>query len=337
MEWIFHIGIAQSLFSAFLLFTRKSNTLSDRILAFWMLFICLELCHMLLEITDSPLHGYTSNFGFYSLTFGPFLFLYIKKLTREYPRLELRDLVHFAPYIILSLLHLIFYTNRPLLASTVQQEMGWFILNMVRLVVLLFSLAAYSFASLRLLEQHKRNTLLSFSDNSTKVTLSWLRYMILIFVSTYLILLLNFLTGNFTQSFVETSHFIPAFGLTLFCYSLSYYGYKQQEIFRIFTQKLSETEGLQILTEERKSILQAQLLTFMTKEQPFLKSEISIQELADEMKLPRHYLTEILRTGLQKNFFSFINEYRIQAVKDELQKDSESKRSVLDIAYSCGF
>ena len=104
MEWVFHIGIAQSIFSAFLLFTKRNRGRADSILAIWMIFIAFELTHMFLEISSSLFHKFTSNFGFYSLTFGPFLFLYVSELTDKASEFRTWDLGHFIPYILFSVI-----------------------------------------------------------------------------------------------------------------------------------------------------------------------------------------------------------------------------------------
>jgi len=114
MTAIFHIGIAQSLFAALILFTKRAKSLPDLILGAWMLMIAAELLHMLFDIQGNPLFYYTSNFSFISLTFGPFLFLYASKLLQENPIFTWKDAVHFYAYIILSLIHLVFFTNQPM-------------------------------------------------------------------------------------------------------------------------------------------------------------------------------------------------------------------------------
>ncbi len=340
MEWIFHIGIAQSIFSAFILFSKKSSNLADRILAFWMIFISLELFHMLLEIKQSPLHEFTSNFGFYSLTFGPFLYLYVSKLTQENPKFKPVDFLHFSPYLIYSLLHLFFFTNRPLKPDMIDTEPLWFILNMLRVITLSASLAVYSFISFRIIEKHKKSIRDSFSFETSKITLSWLGQITIIFIATYVVLIINLLTGNIAQTLLSTSHYIPAIGLTIFCFSLSYFGFNQPNLFQpVSRNSVLQTQpngkGL-ILGGKRKNYLD-KLLNYMKEEKPYLNQELTIKELADGLKLPRHYVTEILTTDLKKNFFTFINDYRVEDVKARLVSKKYNGVTVLQIALESGF
>lgn len=335
MTWIFHIGIAQSIFSAFLLLRKRGNIITNKILGAWMIFIALELIHMLLEITQSPVHSYTSNFAFYSLTFGPFLYLYVSKLAKENSSMQLKDLIHFVPYIFFSLVHLFFFTNRPLLSGQIEMDQGWFVLNILRVITLFISLTTYSILAIKVIRKHKKSIKDSFSFESSKITLNWLRHVTIIFIATYVVLIINSLTGNIAQEVMSTSHYIPAFGLTFFCFSLSYYGFDQPLIF----QKINNTDevgSLHLHSRTRGDYLN-KLNDFMENEKPYLNSELTINTLAENMKLPRHYISDILKMDLNKNFFTLINEYRIEEVKQRLLSEDFKYDSVLQVALNSGF
>lgn len=340
MEWIFHIGIAQSIFSAFILFTKKHKSQADGVLAFWLIFIALELIHMLLEIKQSPIHDFTSNFGFYSLTFGPFLYLYVVKLTQENPKFRALDLVHFLPYVILSLLHLAFFTNRPLRLDGLDSDSGWFILTMSRVVILCISLSVYSYMAIKIILKHKKSIKDNFSYKSSKNTLSWLSLVIFTFLATYVILIANMLSGNLVQSIVKTPHFIPAVGLTFFCFSLSYFGFNQPVLFQsvnpLETVKDSK-QGLPYLSDVKSEGLLKRMTAYLQIEKPYLNPELTIQELAEGLKLPRHYITEVLKSLLDKNFFTLVNEYRMEEVKNRLLDPDYKNDSILQIALESGF
>jgi AraC-like DNA-binding protein len=339
MEWIFHIGIAQSIFSSFLLFTKRNNTLADRILAFWMIFIGLELWHMLLEIIQSPFHGFTSNFGFYSLTFGPFLYLYVSKLTLENSVFRIKDLIHFVPYCTFCFFHIAFFTNRPLLSGEMEMDSGWFILNMVRVIALFISLTVYSVLSLKGIKNHKKSIKDSFSFESSNITLNWLRQVTWIFIATYVVLIINMLTGNIAQTLLNTSHYIPAMGLTFFCFSLSYYGFNQPTLFQrsIFRNSEDQKTETTALSDGRRKDYLNRLEHCIRNDKPYLNPELTIKELADIVKLPRHYITEILKSELDKNFFTLVNDYRIEEVKRRLISDEFKNDSVLRLALDSGF
>ena len=78
------------------------------------------------------------------------------------------------------------------------------------------------------------------------------------------------------------------------------------------------------------------LLQYFQKEKPYLNPEFNMSLLSDKLKVPKHHLTEVLNKHLGKNFFQFVNEYRVAAVKKQLDKPN-NPYSIEAIGYECGF
>jgi AraC-like DNA-binding protein len=70
---------------------------------------------------------------------------------------------------------------------------------------------------------------------------------------------------------------------------------------------------------------------------PFLEPELTIYKLAEELKVPRHHLSQVINEKAQKSFFDFINSYRIEEVKKLLADPKMANRNILGIALDCGF
>ena len=147
---IFHIGIAQSVFSALVLFSRRKKMLSDFIMALWMLAIGFELFHMLIDLNKNPMFNFSSNFSFISITFGPFLYLYVVKRLNEDQKFYYRELWHFAPYLILSFIHLLFFTSKPMESMEPDFNNAFFILSFTKIITLFASLIIYSLLVIRI-------------------------------------------------------------------------------------------------------------------------------------------------------------------------------------------
>lgn len=77
------------------------------------------------------------------------------------------------------------------------------------------------------------------------------------------------------------------------------------------------------------------LKQIMEEERLYLDEDITIKQVADELHLTIHQLSELLNVKLMMNFNTFINHYRIQEAKQMLI--DEPDRSVLSIAYAVGF
>lgn len=336
MEAIFHIGIAQSVFTAFVLLTRTRKILTDRIIAVWMLTIAIELSHMLLQLNDHSLFRITSNFSFISLTFGPFLYIYVKKLFAGDQKLYKSDFIHFIPYLALSTIHLIFFTNTPMKASGLMFDDIFSVFSLVKITALFISLLFYSFKVVNIILKHQKKLPDTYSFSSTKITLAWLKYISFVFILTYYSLIIFFLI-DLNMGFEFSSHYIPALGLTLISFSLSYYGLVQPslELKETKTDNLNKKDPLNDL--ENMEILVLKLTDKIKDDYIFLNPELTIQELADQVKIPRNHVTKVINEGLDRNFFTFINEFRVDEAKKRLADSSYFQETVLSIGLDSGF
>ncbi len=75
----------------------------------------------------------------------------------------------------------------------------------------------------------------------------------------------------------------------------------------------------------------------MEEKKPYLDVDLSIHDVSDELDIPRHYLTQVINGMLGKNFYNFINEYRIEEVKKLLADEEYSKYTLTSIAFEAGF
>jgi AraC-like DNA-binding protein len=91
------------------------------------------------------------------------------------------------------------------------------------------------------------------------------------------------------------------------------------------------------LSEEEAQKYLKQLLQKMETDKPYLNSELTLKDLANNLSMSMHNLSEILNTRLNQNFYDFINHYRVEEVKRRLA-DGESKTySLIAIAFDSGF
>ena len=58
--------------------------------------------------------------------------------------------------------------------------------------------------------------------------------------------------------------------------------------------------------------------------------------LSQQLDIPKHHVTEVLNTVIGRNFFQFVNQYRVEAVK-KLLRDPDNQWSIEAIGYECGF
>lgn len=76
---------------------------------------------------------------------------------------------------------------------------------------------------------------------------------------------------------------------------------------------------------------------YMLKHKPFLHPEIKIGDLASQLDLPRSELSRRINQGYQKNFFDFINTYRVREFIQLRQQPDYAQRNTLELAFQAGF
>ncbi|BDA80370.1 hypothetical protein LPTSP3_g33000 [Leptospira kobayashii] len=95
-----------------------------------------------------------------------------------------------------------------------------------------------------------------------------------------------------------------------------------------------EKSGLEI--EKLKNYVHA-VKDCMDVRKPYLASEFSLDELADQLNLPRAHITQALNEVLGTNFYYFVNEYRIREFIVLLESSGEEKPNFLNLAFQVGF
>jgi len=79
----------------------------------------------------------------------------------------------------------------------------------------------------------------------------------------------------------------------------------------------------------------AKLKHLMEEEKIYRDDELNLSELATQISLSPHQVSEYLNLHLGKNFFQFVNFYRIKEAKSLCTQEKE--KTILSIAYEVGF
>ena len=77
------------------------------------------------------------------------------------------------------------------------------------------------------------------------------------------------------------------------------------------------------------------LTLLMEGEKIFCYEDLGLEQLASELGITQHQLSEILNDRLGNNFFNYINMYRINEAKELLMQEPD--RSIISIAHAVGY
>jgi AraC-like DNA-binding protein len=89
------------------------------------------------------------------------------------------------------------------------------------------------------------------------------------------------------------------------------------------------------LNEDSARHLANKLQNQMAAQRWYLEEDLSLRRLADLLNSTPHHLSQVLNEQLQKTFYDYINEVRVEAVQRLLVDDPQ--RPITDIAYACGY
>lgn len=356
LQAILYIGISQFLFAGLLTFSRRGPKLRDYILGSWLLLMCIFMALTLLknEFPDSG-WGRLQVFPFF-FTIGPFLFLYTRALSGEKQHLSFADGLHILPFAIFS-------TVAVLQPHPVDEDIlrgNIFHWNMlVYSISALVSFFFYLSGTFVAIAKHQKRIQDHFSYQSRKINLRWVWVVTAVF-SAILIITMGFTLANFIAQRNLINPGIPLFlGFTLFGYGISFFGVRQPLIFTPIQSKderfedtleeeltpENDTESSdEVQRYERSSLTRQQaekyaqsLQEWMNTEKPFLTRDLTILDVSRALDIPQHHLTETMNEYLGKNFYTLVNEYRVEEVKARLLDPKYAHLTVLAIAHDAGF
>jgi len=361
---ILYIGLSQSLFAAFVLFTKKRKKTADNILVLWLLVIALKFIILLIGEAHKEFFDTEFSQGYIPLTFGPFLYLYTRQLTNPEAKLRWADWLHAVPFILMTAFYFGFFKDYIEFNDTKYLDNDAFLgVRLIYAVVFVVSIFSYVFLTYRMLVSFRKSVSNEFSFQTDKNRLKWLSYISILISATFFVYFIIGVINALNKTQIFDAAYITNIGLTILAFSVSYFGIKQPTLFREVKVLHPNPEGTQIhdapldaasaavsanetmeekyhrsglKPEEAEKILQ-KLLEYMENEKPYLNDELTIQELAAKLNVSKHHLTQILNINLGRNFFTFINEYRIEAVKKRLVDPNYDHLTILGIAYDCGF
>jgi AraC-like DNA-binding protein len=129
---------------------------------------------------------------------------------------------------------------------------------------------------------------------------------------------------------------------SVFILALGFYGYRQGNLFA--SRPIALDLDRAAATNMRADALESQgtqfvhrLLDHMSEKKPHLDAELTLGKLSDSMKVSPEYLSGILNGRLNKNFFDFVNHYRIEAFKEMCRQPESQNLKIISLAYDCGF
>ncbi len=337
MEIIFIIGSVQALFFSFLIFSKRRKNSSDLIMGAWLVFLAIHLVFPFLMYRNYPgnlaLIGY--DIGFFILH-AVFLFSYTKFRTNIKPLKKKNFLINIIPVI------LVYVFLYPFLSLDYKTKIGIYngkieipgtmYFNFIIVYIIFIS---YLIITIYALNRHKKNILNNFSAIN-KIDLIWLKNLthglLIVYCLSFLLTPFIFLS-DIPPIYLDYPLYLY---LVIFVYGIGYFGYKQGEIFSYSIEEQHKPKAKTSIKPEDQQFSIA-FNRIMKDDKHYLDNELSLHNLAQKLNSNAHYLSHILNNIIKKNFYDFVNGFRVDEVKERLKNGEGEKRTLLYIALDSGF
>lgn len=327
-----------SLLGFYLLITRRGRRLVNSLLAVFFLLWAIDF-----------LDGYLHLDGFFLehvhlalwtdpliLLYGPLIYLYTRNYLAENPELKVSDLKHVIPFLLAFSILLFGYQLRPamekseILNSMVNMEQPQEVLYVFIVVYLHFFL--YLYYSVRLVRARERQMLQYFSQKQLQGLTRLLRAIMLLLVVS---LLNSFLQFYSERALFETGTAVLLLLVGLFIASLLLKALDQSS--SILPAGIAGRYGGSTLPSGEMQAIGARIARAMEEKQLYLNPELTIDELASAVGSTSRMVSQTINSGFGKNFFDYVNTYRIAMAQRLFQENTDPKLTVLEVMYQAGF
>ncbi|WP_316828807.1 AraC family transcriptional regulator [Pedobacter miscanthi] len=341
-------GALQGLFLVLLLRAKKPKPLADQWLMAWLILVSIQLFFYLDSLSIKPVATNFCGIIAFSIPLltAPILFQYILSISSgKAPHLKTVAfyVVPWLIYVILTTATGLTYHN----GITVRYGFPHFTAIVPKLLIYLFTMpiavipGLYALKGLLVLNRYRKSLPDKYSYTE-KINLNWLKWLVISILGLFVLLFLFIRFGR-QQQLAGTENLFAYVGATLalYVFFIGYMGLQQQSAIEkdSNTAKLEQPAAYQKtgLDEISSAQLYSSLLNYMEEEKPYLNDELNLAMLAQQIGINANQLSQIINQQSTKNFFVFVNGYRVEAVKVKLLDPQFSHLSILGIAYESGF
>jgi AraC-like DNA-binding protein len=341
------LGLVQAVFLAFFFLSKENRSLQFNTLYGWFLIsIVACLLEIFLMYTGYIIHvlhlvDFSESFA---LLIGPFLYLFVMSLAIGKVNRKV-ILTHIAFPVLYTILFLPFifssvdlkynawvgayHPDLPFREVAQQFDPWMFILTQWHTELVLISLGFYVLlSSLVIFRSFKERTESFWRPKS--LTLRTIRNGVLqIAAFTLLIVVVKLLNKDDTGD-----HLFAAFG-SLLIYATSFSVMRGSGFFRQSSLPEQLKYKSSSLTADQQESLLGKLQALMRDQKPFMQSDFSLPDLAQQLGVSIHLLSQAINNGLGKTFFELVAEYRVAEAK-RLLKDQPNIK-IEEIAGQVGY
>jgi len=344
MEIIYIIGATQSFFLSVLAFNKKNKTDGDYILAVWLAFIGFHLLDYYLNKSGFSIdHPHLLGIGAcFPLLQGPFMYVYTLVMISKNNRLAPVNLLHGLPFLAFTIYFLFdFYflsATEKLTYIHLQEANPYPTITILNILILGLG-PIYIVLSLVKLRKHLKSITDNFSYQEG-INLNWLKYVLAglgfiwsMVILTNILVYIPIISDALSENVIYLSVVIAVF-------FLGYFGIKQQAIYSNKADPGRNKRAMQERSYHKKAkeaSISSALQDYFWDEKPYLNSRLTLKEVADALRTSENQLSHIINKQMGKNFFEFVNSFRVEEFKSRTVLPEYRNYTLISIAYESGF
>lgn len=346
IEIVLSIGVINGLILGILLLTIKNgNPVATKVFGLVVLLISLMILENLLIIMglhQTFPHFLRSTDGLFLLML-PALYLYGLLATETKSNIGKKDILHLLPFVLFTFLLMPFYllSGEEKLAYDNQNEIA--VLGYVKAVS---AFVYFPLTALHVIRFRKRLSVGHLPTNNLQNVQWFYRMMILLIViGTVSFVIFTFEnigihfsgldSDTVTSMLLTLTFYVNGFVLIRNPYILWGPSQFSKAPERIDGEK-SKYRNSPLTHAQMKEFL-ALLTDQMESHQVFKNSELSPKDLEELTGIKSHYITEVLNTLLGRNFYEFVNAYRVEEVKALISDSENNNKTLLALGLESGF
>jgi AraC-like DNA-binding protein len=265
------------------------------------------------------------------------VYFYFLAQTNVNFRLEKRHFLHLLPYVFYLILSLVLWGNgltpkKDLYSSTL--GMAWEIF----VYLINYGGIFYYFVKSIKIYRHYKTWAENQYSNIYEIELKWLQNFLYIFLIGAIIHLINSVVDVIYDLPYDQDYYWQLFTVITIIY-VGISGLHQNQAKKVDfvdEQHIQSIKVPKILSNDEMGF-QSKLQEHMVAVRPYLNPDLTLKELASQLKTNSTFLSGIINQSFDKNFNDFINEYRVRAFESAIKDVKNKHLTLIAIAYDCGF
>ena len=346
LQLVSSIGIFIILFLAlFLLSVKTKYKLGNWLFAFFLIANAIDASKYLIHhIPENFINLEAFRWSIVYLVPAAF-YLYAKSVCFSDFRLKPKHLLHTIPFVAYNLFLMsgIYFEDTAMKVEFIK-DLNQMPINHFFYFLFEFLFQVYFIASFLVIRKSRTVYLENYTNPNISV-INALHKITIIYYFLHFLVLLRWLV-TFTIGAGEVRAWIVTLDGFSFLFCTCWYLYialNNPEFFRGVNSQLKPITDIvpkqksSAVIDDEKNIQIEFLKDFMISKEPYLDSSLTIQDLAEQVKMPVKDLSTLINLYMDKHFFDFVNEYRIEKAMQVLRDSSQKELTVLEILYQVGF